>query len=93
MNYTLVDIGIGSSYDFFFEVAWPNYREVGGNPSPISALNAAWPFWPYTSGTFGSIIHRLATMRSGGTWTKYFFEIVPNLAGCGTLQRPESTSS
>jgi hypothetical protein len=45
MNYTLVDIGIGSSYDFFFEVAWPNYREVGGNPPPISALNAAWPFW------------------------------------------------
>jgi hypothetical protein len=45
VNYTLVDIGIGSSYDFFFEVAWPNYREVSRNPSPISALNAAWPFW------------------------------------------------
>jgi hypothetical protein len=46
MNYILVDIGIGFSYDFFFfEVAWPNYREVGRNPSPMSALNAAWPFW------------------------------------------------
>ena len=45
MNYTLVHIGIGSSYDFFFEVAWPNYLAVERNPSPISALNAAWPFW------------------------------------------------
>jgi hypothetical protein len=45
MNYTLVDVGIGSAYDFFFEVVWPNYREVERNPSPISALNAAWPFW------------------------------------------------
>jgi hypothetical protein len=45
MNCVLVDIGITTSYDFFFEVAWPNYREVGRNPSPISALNAAWSFW------------------------------------------------
>jgi hypothetical protein len=45
MNYTLVDIGIGSSYDFFFEIAWPNYRDFGRNPSPITAVNASWPFW------------------------------------------------
>jgi hypothetical protein len=45
MSYTLVDIGIGSAYDFFFEVAWPNYQEFGRNPSPISAVNASWPFW------------------------------------------------
>jgi hypothetical protein len=45
MNYTLVDIGIASPYDFFFEVVWPNYQELARNPSPASAVNAAWPFW------------------------------------------------
>jgi hypothetical protein len=41
----LVDVGISSSYDFFFEVAWPNHQEVTRRPSPRSAINAAWPYW------------------------------------------------
>lgn len=45
MSHTVVDVGIGSSYDFFFEIALPNYQEAEKNPSPRSALNAAWPFW------------------------------------------------
>jgi hypothetical protein len=46
MSYTLVDIGIGSAYDFFFEIASPNHREFALNQSSrLAALNAAWPLW------------------------------------------------
>jgi hypothetical protein len=46
MNYTLVDLGIGSPYDFFFGVAAPNHREFERDPSSLlSALNAASSLW------------------------------------------------
>jgi hypothetical protein len=45
MSFVLVDIGISTSYDYFFEVAWPNHVEFTRRPSPITALNAAWPYW------------------------------------------------
>jgi hypothetical protein len=45
MNYKSVKIGIGSSYDFFFEIAQPNLDRFHSDPSPITAINAAWPLW------------------------------------------------
>ena len=46
MSYTVVDIGLGTAYDFFFEIASPNHREFARNPSArLAALNAAWPLW------------------------------------------------
>jgi hypothetical protein len=41
----LVDIGISTSYDYFFEVARPNHEEFTRRPSPRTAVNAAWPYW------------------------------------------------
>src|SRR4051794_2406496 len=40
-----VETEIKSSYDYFFEIARPNYREFVGSPSVRTALNTAWPLW------------------------------------------------
>jgi hypothetical protein len=45
VDYTLVDIGIGTSYDFFFEVAWPNYYRFARERTRVTAINASWPLW------------------------------------------------
>jgi hypothetical protein len=41
----IVKIGIGSPYDFFFEIAQPNLSRFLSDPSPVTAINAAWPLW------------------------------------------------
>ena len=45
MHYKTVKIGIGSAYDFFFEVARPNIDRFLSDPSPVTAINVAWPLW------------------------------------------------
>jgi hypothetical protein len=45
MNHKTVKIGINSAYDFFFEIAQPNINRFHGDPSPLTAINAAWPLW------------------------------------------------
>jgi hypothetical protein len=45
VNYTIVDIGIATSYDFFFEVAWPNYHNFAIAPSIVTAINASLALW------------------------------------------------
>jgi hypothetical protein len=45
MRYTQVDIGIRTSYDFFFEVAWPNYHNFVTAPSIATAVNASMALW------------------------------------------------
>ena len=41
----IVKIGIGSTYDFLFEMAQPNLSRFRSDPSPITAINAVWPLW------------------------------------------------
>jgi hypothetical protein len=45
MSHKTIKIGIGNSYDFFFEVAQPNINRFLSDPSPITAINASWPLW------------------------------------------------
>jgi hypothetical protein len=45
MNHKTVKIGIDSAYDFFFEIAQPNVNRFYSAPSPVTAINAAWPLW------------------------------------------------
>ena len=41
----VVDFSLQSSYDFFFDVAIPNFNAFGDDPSNLTAMNAATSLW------------------------------------------------
>jgi hypothetical protein len=45
MTGVLVDIGISTAYDYFFELARPNHDHFIQQPSITTMLNAAWAYW------------------------------------------------